>query len=64
MAFAFHAEWMPEGSVWYSWGAPKGSKPTTSVEIPKGRTPPLWLLARQGSIGSSADDAHGGVPRV
>eukprot|EP00983_Pelagomonas_calceolata_P061521 1146865-Pelagomonas_calceolata.AAC.2 len=36
MAFAFHAEWMPEGSVWYSWGAPKGSKPTTSVEIPKG----------------------------
>ena len=33
---------MPEGSVMYNFGS-LWSKPTISVEIPKGRTPPLWV---------------------
>ena len=51
MALAFHAEYVPVGSVWYSLGVPSGSKPTISVEIPNGRTPPLcvyfWEHARR-----------------
>ena len=43
IAFAFQAEYVPEGSVWYSCGVPAGSKPATSVAIPKGRTPPAWV---------------------
>jgi hypothetical protein len=34
---------MPEGSVWKSCGRPAPSKPTTSVLIPKGLTPPLCV---------------------
>lgn len=43
MAFAFHAEDVPEGSVWYSCGSPEASKPTIRVEMPNGRTPPLCV---------------------
>lgn len=52
IALAFHAEWMPEGSVWYRHGvlltsgpdpAEGGRKPATSVEMPNGRTPPLCV---------------------
>lgn len=42
-AFAFQALKVPEGSVWYRAGLPSGLKPTISVEMPKGRTPPLCV---------------------
>lgn len=41
MALAFQALKVPLGSVWYSAGLPSGLKPTMSVLMPKGRTPPL-----------------------
>lgn len=35
---------MPDGSVWNRRGSVSlGSKPTTKVEIPNGRTPPDWV---------------------
>ena len=40
---AFHAECVPDGSVWYSAGLPSESNPTTRVDIPNGRVPPLWV---------------------
>ena len=43
VATAFHDVWLPEGSVWKSFGLPSVSKPMISVEIPKGRTPPLCV---------------------
>ena len=43
MEAAFQAECVPEGSVWYSAGRASESKPTTSVEMPKGRVPPLCV---------------------
>lgn len=50
MAAAFQAECVPEGSVWNSAGRFSASKPTTRVDMPKGRMPPLcvyfcWMLA-------------------
>lgn len=47
---AFQAECVPEGSVWYSAGLASLSNPTTRVDMPKGRVPPLcvyfcWMLA-------------------
>lgn len=40
----FQEEKIPEGSVMYSLGAGSSwSKPTMRVEIPNGRTPPLWV---------------------
>lgn len=46
IALAFQAEKVPEGSVWYSAGEPSGLKPTIRVEMPNGRTPPLWREGR------------------
>lgn len=43
IAFAFHAEKVPAGSVWYRAALPRGSKPAMRVEIPKGLTPPLCV---------------------
>ena len=50
IAAAFQAECVPEGSVWNSAGLPLASNPTTRVDMPKGRMPPLcvyfcWMLA-------------------
>ena len=39
MADAFHAKYEPLGSIWKSCG-PLWSKPASSTETPKGRTPP------------------------
>jgi hypothetical protein len=44
MALAFHALKVPLGSVWYSAGLPSGLKPTISVLMPNGRTPPLCMM--------------------
>lgn len=43
IALAFHAEKVPEGSVWKRYGVFGGSKPMISVEMPKGRTPPDYV---------------------
>ncbi len=50
----FHAEKVPEGSVWYNLGDPSGSKPTSNVDIPKGLTPPLcvYLYRNSGNVGN------------
>jgi hypothetical protein len=42
-AFAFQAEYVPEGSVEKRRAVPSGSKPITRVAMPNGRTPPLCV---------------------
>lgn len=39
----FHAEKMPEGSVWYKRGVPSWSKPAMIMDRPNGRRPLLCV---------------------
>jgi hypothetical protein len=54
----FQAEYVPVGSVWYKRGVPSGSKPTMSVEIPNGRTPPLCVYFCECSRASIHREIH------